>query len=76
MKSGEINDLNAQYPFLSHVLRILSEGGTIDQDSPYWDTYLIARQRGLVHRVGDDKRTITESPRGQEFREKRKGDNT
>ena len=71
MKSGEVDDLNARYPFLSEVLRIIQGGGTIGQDSPYWDTYLIARQRGLVERVGENKRTIAESDRGREFREKR-----
>lgn len=69
MNEAEINNLKDMYPLLSHVLRMIEQGESIKQESPYWDTYLIARQRGLVMRTGEDKSTIAVSPRGGTYQE-------
>jgi len=68
MHEEEATDLNQQYPFLRTVLGMVGSGETITQDNPLYDTYLIARQRGLVHRTGPAGQTIETSPRADEFR--------
>ena len=68
MKEQEAVDLNTQHPFLRSVLRMVDAGKPIGSESPFWDTYLIARQRGLVHRVGADGKTIESSDRAEQFR--------
>jgi hypothetical protein len=68
MKEKEAIDLNQKYPFLRTVLNIIDSGEIITLDNPLWDTYLIARQRGLVHRTGSDGMTIQTSSRAAELR--------
>lgn len=67
MKIKEVTDLTGVYPLLSTVLRIISQGKIIREEDPMWPTYLIARQRGLVQRIGDRKEIIDVSPRGVDF---------
>lgn len=67
MHQNEIEYLKQHYPLIGEVLRSLIEGEKITADSPLWDTYLMARQRGLVQREGDDKLLIKPSTRGDEY---------
>lgn len=71
MKAGEVQDLNKLYPLLPVVLNMIDQGENIDTDSPLRATYLMARQRGLVGRIGEDKTGIAVTGRGEEFRELR-----
>lgn len=67
MHDNEVKYLSEKYPLIGEVLRRLVEGETITEDSPFWETYLIARQRGLVHREGEDLSLIRPSSRGEEY---------
>jgi len=67
MKFKEAHYLKATYPFLSIVLQMISRGVIIKESDPFWPTYLIARQRGLVERMGPSKEIIGISNRGKEY---------
>ena len=67
MQEGEVLDISSSYPFMGKVLKMIDAGEKIESNSPFYETYLLARQRGFVERVGDDKETIIVSDRGKEF---------
>lgn len=67
MHNREADDLNSMYPLMGHVIRMVENGESITPDSPYYQTYLAARQRGLVHRTGKDGKKIEPSPRAKTF---------
>jgi len=67
MKEQEIEDINSTYPWMSVVLRMIENGESISQDSQFYQTYLLARSRGFVERIGEDMTTIVVSDRGREF---------
>jgi len=67
MHSKEVNDLNNMYPLMGHVIRMIENGENITSDSPFYQTYLAARQRGLVYRIGEDGKKISSSPRAKDF---------
>lgn len=56
MKRGEIEDISLMHPFMGVVLGMIDQGESITQGSPFYDTYLMARQRGFVERTGPDKK--------------------
>jgi len=63
MHEREVGDLKNQYPFLNQVLRMVENGEEIPEG--FRDTYLIARQRGLVGRKRDGE--VEVSNRGFTF---------
>jgi hypothetical protein len=67
MRVREVLDISRNYPFMAEVLRIVDGGEPITSESPFYQTYLLARQRGFIKRVGDDGKTIIVSDRGREF---------
>lgn len=67
MKEQEIEDINSTYPWMSVVLRMIENGESISQDSQFYQTYLLARSRGFVERIGEDMTTIVVSDRGREL---------
>ncbi|PJC44123.1 MAG: hypothetical protein CO039_00350 [Candidatus Pacebacteria bacterium CG_4_9_14_0_2_um_filter_34_50] len=67
MKTKEVSDLRSRYPFMGEVLRMIERGEKIDANSPYYNTYLMARQRGFVERVGFRKDKIVVSAKGKDF---------
>ena len=72
MKEGEISEINNRYPFMKSLLRRILQGDKVQQGDPFYDTYLMARQRGFVKRTGEDMKTIVVSERGEEFLDRSK----
>lgn len=50
MQKSEVKDINDSHPFMGTVLRMIKAGEKITKDSPFYQTYLLARQRGFVER--------------------------
>jgi len=67
MQEGEVSDISKGHPLMGVVLKMIESGEKIEKDGPFYSTYLLARQRGFVERVGADKETIAVSARGNEF---------
>ncbi len=70
MKSEFVDNLRLSHPLLLEVLRVIGEGGVIDDQNPLWGEYLLARQLGLVTRTGEDRETIKVSPKGWQLQGK------
>ena len=68
MHLSEASDLADMFPLIDVVLRKLEAGERIGLDDPLYETYLAVRQRGLVHRVGEQGERVVPSPRADEYR--------
>ncbi|MCB9800562.1 MAG: hypothetical protein H6773_00030 [Pseudomonadales bacterium] len=71
MREGEVLYITNNHPFMAEVLRMVDRAEAITSESPFYQTYLLARQRGFVKRVGVDGEAIIVSDRGKEFLEKK-----
>lgn len=71
MHPSEASDLSESYPFLDEILRMVESGEVIELGHPLYETYLLARQRGLVQRIGKEGEKVVPSPRAEEYRELR-----
>jgi hypothetical protein len=71
MKEGEVKDINKKYPLMRFVLGLVGKGEKITSDSPFYETRLMARQRGFTGRdkTNPEKRVV--SDRGKEFLERK-----
>lgn len=71
MQKGEVEAINNSDPFMPTVLRMIGNGKEIGMGSPFFQTYMVARQRGFVKRIGETKEQIVVSERGELFLEMR-----
>ena len=60
MHEQEVNDLRERWPLLGHVLREIAAGRVVGESDGLWETYLVARQRGLVGRDSAGRIGVTE----------------
>lgn len=72
MRNQEVEDIENTHRFMSVVLEMVKRGAKIHRDGPFYQTYLLARQRGFVERTGPLKMTIVVSERGEDFLRRRR----